>query len=430
MVGAPNRPVEIYRGKMRIQTEGWTCTGRGVLRLEYLPAPRIALRLNVDPSAIQPNLPTSITSLLSQAELFLGSSSNPIPVVVSGTTIGRTTTISGRLKGRTARGTGKDIQRIVFQLINFHDYLGSAIKLEQQLWKGRLFLRSAVYGVTLDSVPDLAQTTRSLRGTGGYAVTHVGLVERTDGNVFSPSDVRDIVEALFWFFSFARGFSSAPSLPVGLTSAGKRVWQDWFHPRATRWGGWDSWFDETRAAALADIFSPFMGFWSDPTMREVLTSAIHWYIEANTVAGGVEGSIILVQAALELLATVIVVERMNIYSAKDFDKLRADQRITTLLDRCRIPTGLPFSLTAVPVSTGLNGPSLLTTLRNALVHSKLPKRLALRNFSFDTRVELMKLGLWYVELVLLWLFDYKGDYLNRLNEDRWAGQVEPVPWAP
>jgi hypothetical protein len=40
------------------------------------------------------------------------------------------------------------------------------------------------------------------------------------------------------------------------------------------------------------------------------------------------------------------------------------------------------------------------------------------------------LGMWYLELVLLRLFDYEGTYSNRLVREGWIGdEVQPVPWA-
>jgi hypothetical protein len=41
-----------------------------------------------------------------------------------------------------------------------------------------------------------------------------------------------------------------------------------------------------------------------------------------------------------------------------------------------------------------------------------------------------RLGMHYIELVVLRLLDYQGQYLPRLQlTDRWASDTEPVPWA-
>jgi hypothetical protein len=36
---------------------------------------------------------------------------------------------------------------------------------------------------------------------------------------------------------------------------------------------------------------------------------------------------------------------------------------------------------------------------------------------------------WYVEMTLLAVFNFRGVYGKRLGWPRWVGQVEPVPWA-
>ncbi len=39
------------------------------------------------------------------------------------------------------------------------------------------------------------------------------------------------------------------------------------------------------------------------------------------------------------------------------------------------------------------------------------------------------LGQWYLELILLQLFDFNGKYANRTTKLRYVGHVELVPWA-
>ena len=35
---------------------------------------------------------------------------------------------------------------------------------------------------------------------------------------------------------------------------------------------------------------------------------------------------------------------------------------------------------------------------------------------------------WYVELVLLHMLSFQGEYSNRIKH-RWVGEIERVPWA-
>ena len=43
--------------------------------------------------------------------------------------------------------------------------------------------------------------------------------------------------------------------------------------------------------------------------------------------------------------------------------------------------------------------------------------------------EAKQLGLWYIELLLLRMFEYEGEYVSRLRGARLPGATEPVPWS-
>jgi hypothetical protein len=64
-------------------------------------------------------------------------------------------------------------------------------------------------------------------------------------------------------------------------------------------------------------------------------------------------------------------------------------------------------------------------MRNSLIHPRGRQRLTAT--PVRARIELQELVLWYVELTLLRLIDYRGGYANRLGS-KTTGVVEPVPW--
>jgi hypothetical protein len=67
----------------------------------------------------------------------------------------------------------------------------------------------------------------------------------------------------------------------------------------------------------------------------------------------------------------------------------------------------------------------ITEMRNSLVHPRQRQRLAAT--PVHARIDLQALALWYVELALLRLIDYRGEYANRLGA-KITGIVEKVPW--
>jgi hypothetical protein len=171
---------------------------------------------------------------------------------------------------------------------------------------------------------------------------------------------------------------------------------------------------------------------------------VHWYIEANTNAGGIEGGIVLVQTALELLSWVYLVEdeTNKIMSANKFNKISAEERIVSLLHELSIPTELPNELLSLAsAATSLqadDGVGALVSLRNAIVHPKKSKRRNVTEVGVSARIEALTVGLWYLELALLRLIGYNGVYWSRLRSGNneqirdtvpWMGGVEPAPPA-
>lgn len=164
--------------------------------------------------------------------------------------------------------------------------------------------------------------------------------------------------------------------------------------------------------------------------------ALHWYVEANMCAGGVEGAVVLAQTSFELLAWTLLVEERRVLSEESFQpgKLPAMDKLRLLISACGIPLDIPSSLTQLVAFGKANGcsdgPQTLTQVRNTLVHSNPKKRRKLFDADSQVREEASDLSLWYLELIFLYLFGYRGEYSNRLRSGCWKGEeVETVPWA-
>ena len=71
--------------------------------------------------------------------------------------------------------------------------------------------------------------------------------------------------------------------------------------------------------------------------------------------------------------------------------------------------------------TWSDGPKALSVIRSRLVHPGKSEPLPY----YDA----WKLAAWYLELVLLRVVGFSGEYSNRTSASRRVGQVEPVPWA-
>ena len=128
-------------------------------------------------------------------------------------------------------------------------------------------------------------------------------------------------------------------------------------------------------------------------------------------------------------------EERRTYTEKQFNARNgfpAEKKMRLLLAEAKIPTAMPTHLTNFDAhakhANWQDGPQALTQLRNWITHPTGKDRQNLDRVSLLTRFEACNLALWYLELTLLWLLGYRGDYVNRLNV-RFTGDREAVPWA-
>lgn len=142
-------------------------------------------------------------------------------------------------------------------------------------------------------------------------------------------------------------------------------------------------------------------------------------------------------------------EEKHTVSEGGFDKLPASDKIRLLLSQFGISKVIPpnpsfqtentyasqFSPIEMPLndliqlaqdSNWVDGPHALTEIRNGITHPKKKKREKVYQASFEAKYEVANLGLWYLELVLLAMFNYQGNYENRLLIN---APPQPVPWS-
>ncbi|MGA8831918.1 MAG: hypothetical protein WB554_09950, partial [Desulfomonilaceae bacterium] len=128
--------------------------------------------------------------------------------------------------------------------------------------------------------------------------------------------------------------------------------------------------------------------------------------------------------ALELLSWVYFAGNKALKDLKSFDDLPAAFRIKSILCEADISRKVPSTMKRLAEKICDNGPEAITTLRNQISH---PKGTTSEG-TLLLRIDALKLSQWYVELILLWLCSYNGDYASTLKIQI-PGQVEKVPWA-
>ena len=98
-----------------------------------------------------------------------------------------------------------------------------------------------------------------------------------------------------------------------------------------------------------------------------------------------------------------------------------------LLDTCKIPIGKEelYLFDEYIQNKFLDGVDLIIYFRNKIVH---PSRKSNRaSLNIEDMWNIIQISLRYLELVILHIIGYRGEYSNRLKE-RSYGEVELVPW--
>ena len=196
------------------------------------------------------------------------------------------------------------------------------------------------------------------------------------------------------------------------------VWKQWAASNAAPWNNVLSWSRGLISRDIAAVFPGFSCWWQE--WGSSAKTVIHWYLESLAQAGAVEGACILEYAALELLGWVIFEDEFTKDQAlKKRQFKNPSHKLNHLLANSGIPQEIPVELDIMKTFAAKEKWDAARTfceVRNDITHASPENRNSLENMSIAVRVEAWKLGLWYLELILLHRFNYKGQYFNRLQK--------------
>jgi hypothetical protein len=296
---------------------------------------------------------------------------------------------------------------------------------------GRLAVKSATGECRLDVIPEAKGLRAASRRESGYVISHVGEWLPSSGEM-TVAEAEAVTEMLHLWFGLLRGAWAGPLFPQGLVD-GEILWRQIASWKLGERRQVTTWMPELKPLELSGLFSGFQGRWSEDLWREALVYAISWLVEANSSGTAMESRIVLAQVALDLLAWVDLVEAHGFYSRTAFDRMRAKGRMHALLGRMGVPIEVPdhmAELGAFCDASGFgNGPEVITWLRNSLVHSSDKKRGEMKSLEGMVWYQCSQLALQYLELALLWICGYRGNYARRAFKGSKGEDEVLVPWA-
>jgi hypothetical protein len=428
-----NEPITLFHGDFRIVQGDITEIGKGTIELSWFPETSIKVSSWIH---------AKIKFLREDFEVYFdeaGSHTNASfsSLIWISHDLGEKlfehgfyqTELTGRVKEIILFGSPESaIKRCLFSLPNFFDFDGEFIESNENLEEivnlypnfdggicfvyGKWKVIILSFGESLEAEASLQsfELQEELDSKGGFAITNLGLIERLDGNLFSKEESDSTIKSLRYFLSFVRDSWVSPILLIGFDQQNCQAWESWEIQQVASW--------KEIPLYVLDKFDCAEGFykrWHTASWEEPIRTAVHWYVESKNKAGGLEGSIVLIQNALELLAWVYLVEETKFISRNGFSKIPASDQIRLLMSLLTIPIAIPkdcvelikfFKQNNKGVSGEiLNSPQALTEIRNDIVHSNPIKRPNDPKISHAAKLEAWELGCSCLESVLLQLFN-------------------------
>jgi hypothetical protein len=390
----PNESIRLYEGLLKItqeitleQEDGSKETkeliecGNGFVEFTWFPNPRIKFKFKNYNNEHHPTMVLDHRS--DNVVLTLCELNTSVPVSISRFYRGDTTNeVEGSLQATIDYGAKDNLDCVIFHVANFHECQGfypTVVELEKNQPKiscSRFYLEVEGWKLTLDRLETTKNNAELLDAEGGFAITHIGRLERSDGETFSGITARDFLEIFRHFLSFSRGLGVPIILLVGYDTDGNQIWNYWQSSGGDSWRRVESWFPATEPKCLAEIFPGFVSWWRIPPDTQKISTP-------SFVA--------------------------------DCFKTPSQTPIESLVELAKN-------------NKWIDGPHALTEIRNSLSHPKNRQRVL--DASDSAKWDALDLGLWYLELVLLYIFGYQGRYTNRLIKNQRDGDTEPVPWQP
>ena len=327
----------------------------------------------------------------------------------------------------TVREDSACLAKCKFALLNFPSMWGNKdIRRSPSQIHERFQLEANPWLINIIAVNSLMVVHNFLTRRGGSAITHIGTITRVDGSDFALNDLAKLLAALHLFLSFARGSYCGLTLLSGHDSDRNRVWEQWGTYRVEPWQReLMTWADIGSSHTLSSVFEGLWQLLGNPRQASTISQVIRWYLRSNE-SSEPEVSVVLSHAALERLSFNVIGQKPSAMKEGDW----MAQALKCIGINPSLPTHCQELGRLQQQHNWAHGPHALVVLRNDLVHPDNRHG----PFSEVALIEAQNLGLHYIELMLLRLSGYTGQYVNRLksraHHHYHHSRVESVPWAP
>lgn len=447
--------VELYNEKfnVKIRTKNYKLNGK--MFFEYYPYPKFSIELEKNKQSFVKHdyLESDITFNNLKIQVIL----NTFPVIYQNKEPIKS------IKFESIKDVNfdknKKIKKTIFFLINFkkiinfekisYEKIKNGKKIKEQFELGRLKINFDNWIINIDNINDLTNRIRYVEYINGNIITHICSIEKENNKDYKVSEVINIIDKLQLILSFIRGQWISPVLSYGIDKNDNIIWKDFDIKGNDKYSYKITCLPINNKIDFNNIIKGYMNllekeFYSYKIgnrskiikWEEIVKRAVTFYLNANNTNTSLDALLINAQIVLELLSWAILVQSKKIISGNDFKKLSASNKIRLLLKFLEINTEIPIINTQlINTINGIknendifDGVYAITYYRNAFVHPGEQQNIKkLDSITINTvKNELFQtynISMLYIELILLYLFEYSGNYFNRVTN-----KFEKVPY--
>jgi hypothetical protein len=415
--------LNVWTGKTTMRSNAVTIQGEGRIYFDLLPFPDFRFEFTSDENRLKQAF---LFSTISDWEMECGL---PIGAIKCGNT-SFDKLCSGTIYEQILTRENEALYtKVKFLVINGPVVQGECVQLDGNAFYGRISAGIGDCKVIVDPISRESQERRCI-----FKPTHVVECQFTEAKSLSYIDgLRDDLFRTLslmkcrWVGLLGPWLTSADSQAITLRLSVTKTMRN---------GGAISWYHKSVGDCFAELAPKMLEAFADKKRGESLKTALHWLVESEQCAGGIEGAMILQQSALECLAWLAIVIDRRICSVSGFKDLPAADKIRWLLSLHSIDCSIPQKCSSIRAYAKANNlQDLVDTfvnVRNALVHAE-PKKVAMlfeRKQGNDERSEL-----WFqigglLHQAFLASVGYLGPLRRRDTDEHYAANaVMPAPWA-
>ncbi|WP_101772855.1 hypothetical protein [Peptostreptococcus faecalis] len=336
--------------------------------------------------------------------------------------------IYGYISDVSIKSKDNVVDYVQFDIINMDKFPGKLVNHNDVVYAGRIEFKIDNYIVIIDKSYEYNKSLHNkLVSKSGSVITHTGRIYKNTMEPFKTKNIESILYRISSTFSFCCGRHINIPNAFGYRK-GINLYRSWRKMYSSDYKFVFNWTSTISNYHNLEKFASLMcKKLEDTYYYETIIGIIDWYIEAlNGINLG--NNIISIQTVLEMLSYVLLVETDFLLTKSEFDTRPANQNIRLLLNECEIDYTMPRTMkTSEAISDKFeDGVDLITYYRNMVVHPSKAKRGT--HLSFEDMWNIILLGINYIELVILYIINYKGEYTNRFIGISF-GDVEIVPWS-